>query len=55
MGNKEFNIWVWVWVWGFDFWMFNIRGVENGYGGWRTKKKSKIWGKGKKGERESLF
>jgi hypothetical protein len=46
VGNKEFNIWVW--VWGLDVWMFIIRVVENGYGGWRTKKKSKKWEKGKK-------
>ena len=52
MGNKEFNNWVWVWVWVLDVWMFIIRGVENGYGGWRTKKKSKKWEKGKKEERE---
>jgi nitrate reductase NapE component len=37
---------------GFGVWMFIIRGVENGYGGWRTKKKSKKWEKGKKRERE---
>ena len=40
---------------GFGVWMFIIRGVENGYGGWRTKKKSKKWEKGKKRMRENLF
>ena len=41
---------------GFGVWMFIIRGVENGYGGWRTKKKSKKWEKEKKkDERENLF
>ena len=37
---------------GFGVWMFIIRGVENGYGGWRTKKKLKKREKGKKRERE---